>query len=162
MSGSTRAAMSAGARPPECPPECPREPELLAALGRGFVPVELEAHARECASCAELQLVAGALLEDRAAAVAAAPVPTSGSMWWRMRTRHRRDAQALARRTLLAGQAASIAVALGLLALFFGGALVQIAQGVVTAVRLHTPLLFAMVALLLLAPIGGWVALRGK
>jgi len=141
---------------------CDREAELLAALGRGFLGRELEDHVRECAACGELHLVAGALLEDRAAAVAEAPVPSAGTMWWRVRTRHRRDAQALVRRSLLLGQAMSLAVAIGLLAWLFGGEVVQGVRGVVAAVRVSTPLLLAMVALLLLAPIGGWAAMRAK
>jgi hypothetical protein len=146
----------------KCLDPCEREAELLAALGRGFLGRELEDHVRECAACGELHLVAGALLDDRAAAVAEAPVPSAGTMWWRMRMRHRRDAQALARRSLLVGQALSLAVAIALLAWLFGGEVVQGARGVFAAVRVSTPLLLAMVTLLVLAPIGGWVAIRGK
>jgi len=141
---------------------CPRESELLAALGRGFVPPDLAAHAHDCASCRELQLVVGALLEERATAVAEAPVPTAGTMWWRLQVRHRRDAQATARRTLLVGQAVSLAVALGLLIALFGGATMHGVREVVAAVTSSTPLLLAFAALLLLAPIGGWIVVRGK
>ena len=141
---------------------CPREDELLAALGRGFVAADLEAHARQCASCGELRLVSAALLDDRAAAVAEAPVPGAGTMWWRLRVRHRRDAQAVARRTLMIGQALSLAVAIALLVWLFGPEVARGVRAAVTSVRLSPPLLLALVGLLLLAPIGGWIAVRGK
>ena len=141
---------------------CPRETELLTALGRGFVAPDLDAHVRECGSCAELRLVAGALLDERTAAVAEARVPSAGTTWWRMRVRHRQEAQAAARRTLLVGQALSLAVAVGLVLLLFGPVLVQVVRQVASTVELSRPLLLALAALLLLAPIGGWIAVRGK
>ena len=141
---------------------CPRETELLTALQRGFLGTDLEAHARDCASCRELHLVAAALLVERATAVAEAPVPSAGTMWWRLQMRHRRDAQATARRSLLVGQALTLAVALALLVSLFGTEAVQGLREMIAAVRLSTPLLLAFGALLLLAPIGGWIAVRGK
>ena len=54
---------------------CARENELLDALGRGYVGSELGAHIASCTACTELRAVAGALLDDRAHAVAAAHVP---------------------------------------------------------------------------------------
>jgi hypothetical protein len=142
---------------------CAREDELLAALGRGYLPPELAAHASGCPACGELRLVAGTLLDERAAAVAEAPVPSAGTMWWRLRLRHRRDAQAAARRTLLVGQGATLGLALALLAWFFGGDLAMGVRQLVSAVGAGgVPLLLAFGTLLLLAPIGGWLALRGK
>lgn len=141
---------------------CPREDELLTALGRGFLGLDLEAHLRECSSCHELHLVAGALLDERTTAVAEARVPSAGTTWWRMRMRHRQEAQAAARRTLLVGQALSLVVAVGVLLLVFGPALLHLVRQVASSVQLSTPLLLALATLLLLAPIGGWIALRGK
>jgi hypothetical protein len=141
---------------------CAREAELLAALRRGFVGPDLEAHAQECATCGELRLVAGALLDERTAAVAEAPVPSAGTAWWRLQVRHRQDAQAAARRSLLIGQAVTLAVAIALLVGLFGGEAVHAARQLIAAVRLSSPLLLALAALLLLAPIGGWIAVRAK
>jgi predicted anti-sigma-YlaC factor YlaD len=142
---------------------CRREAELVAALGRGFLDVDLLAHLEECASCRELRLVAGALLEERAAAVKEAPVPGSGTMWWRMQLRHRQEARTAARRALLVGQALTLAVAMTLLLALFG---LEVARGlrhVLAAVRVgHPLLLLALAALLLAAPIGGWLAVRQK
>jgi VIT1/CCC1 family predicted Fe2+/Mn2+ transporter len=141
---------------------CPREVELLTALGRGFLAPDLAAHVQQCACCSELHLVAGALLDERTTAVAEAPVPSAGSIWWRLQMRHRREAQATARRTLLVGQAVTLGVAMVLLLTLFGSEVVHAVRHVVAAVRLSTPLLLALVTLLLLAPIGGWLATRQK
>lgn len=141
---------------------CEREDDLLDALGRGYIAPELTAHVSGCASCTELQLVAGALLDERVEAMAEAPVPSAGTMWWRMQVRHRHDVQAAARRSLLAGQAATLVIALVLVASFFGAEITVGLREVITAVRLSTPLMIAVGAWLLLAPIAGYVAIRQK
>ena len=141
---------------------CVRENELLDALGRGFVGAELEAHVASCDACGELRLVAGALLDDRAQAMIEAPIPSSGTMWWRMRVRHRHDAQATARRSLLIGQAATLVIAFVLVAAFFGTDLTYAVRDMIATIRLSTPLLLAFATVLLMAPIAGWVALRQK
>lgn len=141
---------------------CAREGELLEALERGFVGAELDAHAASCASCGELRLVAGALLDERVDAMAEAPVPSSGTMWWRMRVRHRHEAEAAARRSLMIGQAATLLVAIALVVSYFGGEIAFGVRHLAATVRLSTPLLLAVATWVLLAPIAGWVALRQK
>jgi hypothetical protein len=145
--------------------QCHRENELLDALGNGLVGAELAMHVAECISCSELHLVAGALLHDRVEAVAEAPVPSAGTMWWRMQLRRRQEAQAATRRSLVVGQAMTLSVAIALVVSFFG---MDLASGVrETFVSMHftTPPLLLLVALgswLLIAPIAGWVAMRQK
>ena len=141
---------------------CPREDELLDALGRSFLGAELESHVASCASCGELRLVAGALLDDRSSAMMEAPVPSSGTMWWRMRVRHRHEIEATARRSLFIGQAATLLIALLLGAAFFGGEIAVAVRHLVATIRVSTPLLYAVATFLLLAPVAGWVALRQK
>ena len=141
---------------------CHREDELLAALARGLVGTELTEHVANCASCSELQLLAGALLDDRHAAVADAPVPAAGTMWWRMRVRQRHEAQATARRSLLIGQAATLLIALTVVGAVFGEAVVSGMRALFADLHLSTPLLLALATSLLLVPIGGWVAVRQK
>lgn len=141
---------------------CPREDELLGALERGFVGPELEAHAVTCAACGELRLVAGALLDDRGVAVTEAPIPAAGGVWWRMRMRHRREAEATARRSLLIGQAVTLAVAMSLVVVFFGTEITAGFRDAITTIRLSTPLLLVVAAWALIAPIAGWVAIRQK
>ncbi len=141
---------------------CRREDELLDALGRGFLGVELAAHADACPSCDELRLVAGALLDDRADAIAHAPVPSAGTMLWRMQMRRRREAQATARRTLLIGQAATLVIALALVVSLFGADLAVGIREVAGTIRLSTPLLLALATCILAAPIAGFVAIRQK
>lgn len=139
---------------------CPREGELLDALGRGFVGAELAEHAASCPSCSELRGVAGALLEDRAQAMVEAPVPSAGTMWWRLQVRRRQEAEATARRSLLIGQAVTLAVAIGFVVSFFGAHLAFAVRDWIAMVRLSTPLLLALAAWILVVPIAGWVALR--
>lgn len=141
---------------------CSREDELLDALGRGFLGAELEAHVAGCEPCTELQLVAGALLEERTEAIREAAVPGAGTMWWRMQLRHRQDAQKAARHSLLIGQAASLVIALVLAGAIFGPPLVAGLREVVADIRFSTPLLFAVATWLLAVPIAGYIALRQK
>jgi len=141
---------------------CTREDDLLDALGRGFVGEALESHVASCASCSELRVVAGALLDDRAQSMIEAPIPSAGTMWWRMRVRQRHEAQATARRTLLAGQAATLLIALVLVISFFGNDVAFAVRGLIATIRVSTPLLLALATWVLLAPIAGWVALRQK
>jgi predicted anti-sigma-YlaC factor YlaD len=141
---------------------CPHEDELLDALGRGFVGAELAAHLASCPSCRELRTVAGALLDDRAQAILEAPVPSAGTMWWRMRVRQRQEAEAAARRSLLIGQAVTLAVAIGLVISFFGTDLAFAVRDLIVTIRLSTPLLLALATWILVVPIAGWVALRQK
>lgn len=141
---------------------CPREDELLDALGAGFIGEELESHIKHCAACGELRLVAGALLDERAQAAAEAALPSSGTMLWRMQMRRRQEAQAAARRSLLIGQAVTLAAAVGLVITLLGGTLAGEAVSVLASVQLSTPLLLAVAAWLVAAPIAGWVLLRQK
>lgn len=141
---------------------CEREGELLDALGRGFIGRELEEHTAACESCGELRLVATTLLDDRAASMLSAPVPSAGTMWWRMQRRLRQDLQLRARRSLLIGQAATLAIALGLAGALFGSDVAASAREIYATVRLSTPLLLIVGTWLVLAPIAGFVAIRQK
>lgn len=141
---------------------CPREDELLNALGAGFIGDELESHIATCAACRELRLVAGALLDERVQAVTEAALPSSGTMLWRMQMRRRQEAQATARRSLLIGQAVTLAAAVVLVFLLLGGNLVGEAVNVIASIKLSTPLLLAVAAWLLAAPIAGWMLIRQK
>ena len=141
---------------------CHREDELLDALGRGFIGAELAAHVERCAACGELHTVAGALLDDRHEAVAEASVPSAGTMWWRLQMRHRQEAQAVARRSLLIGQAVTLAIAIALVVSLFGSEVAVSVREVVAAARVSTPLLLALVTSVLAAPIAGYVAIRQK
>ncbi len=141
---------------------CEREDELLDALGAGFIGEELESHVSTCAACAELRLVAGALLDERVQAVTEAALPSSGTMLLRMQLRRRQEAQATARRSLLIGQAVTLAAAVVLVFTLLGGTLVGEAVNVIASIKLSTPLLLAVAAWLLAVPIVGWVLLRQK
>ena len=141
---------------------CPREDELLDALGAGFIGEELESHIRTCAACGELRLVAGALLDERVQAVTEAALPSSGTMLWRMQMRRRQEAQSAARRSLLIGQAVTLAAAVVLVFTLLGGTLAGEAVNVIASIKLSPPLLLAVAIWLLAAPIAGWLLIRQK
>ena len=132
------------------------------ALGAGFIGEELESHITTCAACGELRLVAGALLDERVQAVTEAALPSSGTMLWRMQMRRRQEAQSAARRSLLIGQAVTLAAAVVLVFTLLGGHLAGEAVNVIASIKLSTPLLLAVAIWLLAAPIAGWMLIRQK
>jgi hypothetical protein len=91
-----------------------------------------------------------------------ATVPSAGTMWWRMRVRQRQEAEVRARRSLLIGQAATLAVAIALIVTFFGPDLAYTFRHFIATVRVSTPVLLAVATYLVMAPIAGWVAVRSK
>lgn len=141
---------------------CYREDELLDALGRGFVGAELKSHVDACESCRDLHAVAGALLDERVQAIAESPVPSGGTMLFRMKLRLRKEVEATARRSLLIGQAATLLIALALVGTFFGADLLIEMREVIASVKVSTPLLLAIATWILVAPIAGWVAIKQK
>jgi predicted anti-sigma-YlaC factor YlaD len=145
---------------------CTREGELLEALERGYVAPELLAHIDMCASCRELHAVAGALLDDRAHVMAEAALPSAGTLWWRMQMRRHREAQAAARRSLLIGQAATLLVAIILIASFLGTRVATGVRELFASFGFGTPLLLAIALAvgtwLLAAPLAGYVVTRQK
>ncbi len=143
-------------------PPCPRENELLDSLGRGFVIPNLREHLQSCPSCSELHLVAGALLEDRTQALGEASVPSASAMWLRLQLRQQHELQAISRHSLMIGQALTLSGALVLIGAMFSTEISSGVRQLVGAIRISTPLLLVLVTWLLLAPIGGWAAIRGK
>jgi len=141
---------------------CRREDDLLDALGKGLVGAELEGHVEQCAACSELRLVAGALLGDRTDAMREAAVPSSASMWWRMQMRYRRDVATATTRSLWIGQALTLAVAIGLTALVFGGEVSGAVRHLATSINVSTPILLAIATTIVAAPFAGYVATRSK
>jgi hypothetical protein len=102
------------------PRECPREDELLEALQTSAwpdtCPRELHAHVEGCQACAGLVAVVLPLLDEHRVATAAAPVPSSGMVWWRAQMRARQEAARAAAQPISIVQAIGIACAIGLLA----------------------------------------------
>ena len=140
---------------------CPWEGELLDAMQRGYVGADLEEHIAQCEACLELHTVAGAILNDRSDAIAEAHVPDSGAMLWRMQVRHRREMQAAARRSLLIGQVATVAIAIVLVVSLFGVEIVSGARQLAGVVRVSV-LYIAIAMSVLVIPLAGFVAIRQK
>jgi predicted anti-sigma-YlaC factor YlaD len=154
-------------------PGCLREFEALEAIQDGRWPdgceTELREHVNGCTTCRELVTLAGALLDERNAAVREAPIPGSGLVWWRIQMRARREAQRNATRTLAAVQAAAVIAALGIGVGILGAtslpeAATWLAKIIPTSpsapalARWATPLLLALGTWLSLAPVAVWLA----
>jgi predicted anti-sigma-YlaC factor YlaD len=109
--------------------DCARAHEALEALGAGRWPDscddELRGHVTACADCRDLVAVAGAILEDRDAALQEATVPGSGQVWWRMQVRARREAARSAARAVTAVQTIAIACSLAIALAFLGASTIS-------------------------------------
>ena len=138
---------------------CNRESEIIEALAAGRpIDEELRNHVQQCAACADLAMVAGALLEDRRSLMRDAAIPASGLVWWRATMRARREAARAALRTARVVQIALLLVSL-IVAVAFLGARVAAAdlKAMLAAAPagffgLGVPLL-AFAAWLILAPV---------
>jgi hypothetical protein len=100
--------------------ECPREQDVLDAVQSRRWPNrasdELRAHVVNCDVCADLAVVAGALLDGDEAGTARHEVPPASLVWWRAQLRAREEAAQAALRPIRVAQlAAWICVALLLL-----------------------------------------------
>lgn len=110
------------------PIECEFEEEVLAAVVQSRWPERtdpvLRAHVANCALCADLTVVAGALNAERESTSDAmrqsAIVPDSGRVWWVAQRRARREAARTAGRPITVAQVLAFACAVGLLGACFG------------------------------------------
>jgi predicted anti-sigma-YlaC factor YlaD len=142
---------------------CGREADVWRAVEARHWPDrcddELRAHVAACASCADLVEVASALAEERDAAMRAAHVPASGTVWWRAQLRARQDAARIARRAINVVQAATVAVAvIGATLIFTAGGGFDWLAGVAASVHWNLPLILAVATPLSLAPVALYFA----
>jgi hypothetical protein len=84
---------------------CQRESEVLEACRSSLWDPTLRRHARRCAACAEVSLVAEFLLHEAESAASDAPLPTPDLIWWRTQLAAKNAALARATRpiTLITG-----------------------------------------------------------
>jgi hypothetical protein len=162
--------------------ECVREDEVLEAVAFGRWPdhaADLVAHAATCAVCAGLADVACALHDEREAACREALVPASGMVWWRATIRARADAARTVSRPITIAQGIAGACAAGLACGLAGVAwrsvhwadrLGELAAQLTTdrvdlmsasalALEHALPLVLALAACLVLAPLALYVTL---
>jgi len=103
-------------------PQCHREQEVLDAVrsGRwsGAWGEEIRTHAAGCPACAEVVLVAEALLQEHHREQAEVRLPSAGLVWWKAQLAARRSAEARATQPIALAerfaQAAAVLTALGL------------------------------------------------
>ena len=158
--------------------ECPREADVMEAVAFGRWPTqcaELAAHASACALCADLVEVARALHGDREALCREAQPPAAGMVWWRATIRARADAARTATQPISILQSIAAACIVGAVAgmatlawqsMHWVGRLGEIAvqlenrrAGIAAASAVGLPLLLAVVAGLVLAPLALYLTL---
>jgi hypothetical protein len=157
------------------PIDCELESEVLAAVLQNRWPERVDASLREhvpdCAICADVLAIAGAIDDAREEMRARAVIPDSGRVWWLAQMRARREAAQAAGRPITAAQVIAFACAMSLLGACFGAtsawfqsalrqtvlsfaafkfqALVTFAAAFIAA---HGALLLGMAAILLVVP----------
>ena len=72
--------------------KCEREQQVIEATRNGLWASSLRAHLRDCALCAQTELIAASLQEDAAKAERMLDLPPAGMIWRRAQTRRRRGA----------------------------------------------------------------------
>jgi hypothetical protein len=99
------------------PADCPWESQVVASILAGEWSLgtseALRDHAKSCASCADVVLLAGLLAEDRAADDV--QVPDAGAVWWRLQRRAQQEAAERVARSIGVAEALAAASAVGLL-----------------------------------------------
>ena len=156
--------------------ECPRESDVLDALASARWPHrvdrELTDHVASCDICSDVLTVAEAMQDDSDAAWREASVPSSGQVWWRAEMRARQEAIREASRpiTVAYGVAALAGLALMIAAGWFmwpaihsyvaSFALPDVPA--MTAPPLLLPLLVALGALLVIAPVALYLVLSDE
>jgi hypothetical protein len=172
------------------PQPCLHEAEVVAAVLSRTWPdacdASLRVHVEACEVCREVVEVAALLKEDydearEAIARRDVPLPSAGQIWWRAAVQARAEAARAATRALVWGYGIAAACAVGLLAAglstvwpsvvpafewvgeLAGWArppLASAAGAVVTTLKAQLPIVIAIVACLVAAPVALYFALR--
>jgi hypothetical protein len=106
--------------------ECSREQDVVDAVTTEQWPdrcaADLRDHVRECAGCRDLVTILAPLAESFTDARTEAPLPASGTVWWRAQLRARQEAVRAAERPIAVVHAAAgvAAAAIVLLVAVFG------------------------------------------
>jgi hypothetical protein len=93
--------------------ECGWEDRVQRAARGGFWNPGLRAHVEQCAVCADVALVAGAMRAEAVASQVDRTVPEPGRVWWRARLLARHEAVARATRPIAVWERFASVVGLG-------------------------------------------------
>jgi hypothetical protein len=155
---------------------CPREQEIVDLVVAGRWQEEgddvLRAHAAQCGACAETLELARMLQDDRKVLCEDATVPSAGAVWWRATIRARAEAVRTAGQPITLLQGIAAATGIGLFAGLAGtwwrsivldGAWVErasdlVARSAAVPAALGLPLLLAVAACLIVAPLAVYLA----
>ena len=95
---------------------CPREKQLATLLRLNHwphaCPPDLRTHVEECRSCSDLVLLTQSFQQARTSAAAAAPIQSSGALWWRAQLRRRNAAIERIGKPILGAQIFALALTL--------------------------------------------------
>ncbi len=161
--------------------ECPREADVLEAVTFGRLG-EVRDHLAECATCAEIAEIAGALHADYAAACRDAQVPSAGAVWWRATVRARAEATRTVSQPITVLQGVAGACGVGLACALIGivwrslawfgrtGDLIEridarrddIAAASALLLQHGLPIMLALAACLIIAPLALYIALADE
>jgi hypothetical protein len=128
--------------------KCEREQQVIHATRNGLWTSSLRAHLRDCAQCAQTELIATSLEESAATLQRQVDLPPAGLIWHRAQARRRVDAQQRATRRpflivgVLSGLYAAVLLLWGLLQLPH-----SVARLLVTSPGLNSNVLLAGAAL---------------
>ena len=154
--------------------ECTCEAAVVNAVVAGRWPTgadaDLRTHVEGCEACAEVARVAQAMADIDAAALEQVDLPSAGQIWWRAKVRARAEAARAAERPMLFVQAVTGTCALAALAAL--GAAVwpwmaqfatrlqsQVPAGFTWSASLPLPVIVALAAVAVAAPIALYMAL---
>jgi hypothetical protein len=161
------------------PVECPRDDELLRAVLTHRVDDEMRGHAETCEVCGDILTIASALRAERDDTIRDVHVPAAGQVWWRSALRAHAEAGQAARRPIVWLQGIVAACIAGMSAAVVGFAWPSLRDAaiyiaafgswlgpdvtpVVDAVRSAMPLVIAVIACLVLAPLAVYFALSDE
>jgi hypothetical protein len=141
---------------------CPREQEVLDAIDTHLGDA-LSAHVASCDPCTDLVNVAHAILDDVNIMANAAPIPSSGGVWWRIERRAREEAERKALHTVSVVQVSTVGV-VAMLAIVLLGGLATI-RGWITDLAIpmqlaswSAPVLLGLATLVILTPVAIYFA----
>jgi hypothetical protein len=150
-------------------PECKRERDLVEAITSGRWPDacddELRNHVITCGVCKDVVIVARALYEEHAGALAELRVPPAGLVWWRAELRARQEASRVAERPIAFAHAFAGACAIGVALALLAGMLPWVQDWLISFSDLPTLgvfLLAAFAALIVAAPLALYFVLSDK
>jgi predicted anti-sigma-YlaC factor YlaD len=144
--------------------DCGREFEVLECAAAGVLGDDLRAHIAACECCRDLYDAAHVIVDDRAALMRHAHLPSAGLVFWRANMRAQREAARAAVRAGSAIQAVllvtAIVAALAILGISID--VQSVTRSILASAHMFAIPLIALAAWLILAPVAVYFAVTDK